>query len=128
MHTREKIGKFWGLSLLRYKGIYQRQKRPQPNARARTRKRSERGGAQMVATAAAVNHHQGGLFFRPFFSAADGWRAPAVLTGCKPGTSPHAIGRTRKRGSKARPRIMRARFGQTLHEGCKAHARAKAVF
>lgn len=42
----------------------------------------------MVATAAAVNHHPGGLFFRPFFSAADGWRAPAVLTGCKPGTSP----------------------------------------
>ena len=42
----------------------------------------------MVATAAAVNHHPGGLFFRPFFSAADGWRAPAVLTGYKPGTSP----------------------------------------
>ena len=43
-------------------------------------------------------------------------------------TNAHAIGRTHKRGSKARPRIMRARFGQTLYEGCKAHTRAKAVF
>ena len=87
----------------------------------------------MVATAAAVNHHPGGLFLGCTHDIAGRAVFPAVFLCCGSldlyeADSAHAIGRTRKRGSKARPRIMRARFSQTLYEGCKAHARAKAVF
>lgn len=164
VHTHEKQteknGKIWLLSCcVLYNYIKGKNGHSPTRAHALASAASE-AGAQMVATAAAVNHHPGGLFLgctpdiagRAVFPAVFlccGWmESPGRFDGLQARHKPakllffccgfcllnavnrraHAIGQTRKRGSKARPRIMRARFGQTLYEGCKAHARAKAVF
>jgi hypothetical protein len=86
VHTHEKQteknGKIWLLFCCVLYNYIKGKNGHSPNARARTRKRSERGGAQMVATAAAVNHHPGGLFLGCTPDIAGRAVFPAVFLCC----------------------------------------------